>query len=146
MNKILFNFVNKDIESIIGKYLLFDQDKLKKLYKIITINNFHGYLQGTSSIQSQYVYFQLRKKTKLTYINYTSCPIYFILIFTYKNNSDIFNIFNFNTYCSMSYCDNQVKLYIPITNVFYKDIKNFQYVHVKNKWFVARKKLIYNFI
>lgn len=138
MNKILFNFVSKDIKSIIGKYLLPNQDKLKN---IIT-NNFHGYLRGTSSIQSQYVYFQLRTHTKLLSINEASNPDYLILIFTNDDVNIFHNISDFNAY-SVSLKYGQIDHYIPIINVFYEDIKKFGSLYIKNKWTNTKKSTKY---
>jgi hypothetical protein len=140
MNKILNKLISKDICRIIGKYLLPDKDIIKKNYdKLMRRSEY-------SCIQSQYVYFELKRNF------HSFCLMdqdrYVELIYKYdKRYFNISNIRYFSNYCSVYNTKwitrPEIVLYINLLDISYKDIllcdkfKDGQ--NIKKRWM---KKLI----
>src|SRR5277367_423859 len=83
------NVLGKDIASIVGKYLLPDKDKMKKLYSsIITDKSNLSY--ENPSIMTQYFYIKLHQDHKIGYIKCIYGNIYHIK-FIVPNRNNIIN-------------------------------------------------------
>ena len=141
MNKILNRIISKDICNIIGRYLLPSKNTIKKNYdKIMRRSKY-------SCIQSQYVYFELKRNFRsFCLIDHVS---HIELIYKYdKRYFNISNIRYFSNYCAVYnrkwITKPEIVLDINLLDITYKDIllcdkfKGGQ--NIKERWM---KKLIF---